>query len=140
MLPLVACELCPAAYVIHGAAPGDTAVLCKADSTERGIASTGRTGPVAIVRERTSSAALHGYCLGNLEEYAGEVIDLGPLASDEQVRARLVADDLRAHGVRRTYRNCPSWRAEVHNRSATKLADQPGEDGRVHEMPRGLAA
>jgi hypothetical protein len=140
MLRGVSCERCPAADLIVGAAPGERAVLCRADSTERGIATTGRTGPIAIVRERTSSAALHGYCLGDLEEYAGEVIDLGPLASEEQVRARLVAEDLRAHGVRRTYRNCPSWRAEVHNRLATKLADQPGEDGRVHEMPRGLAA
>lgn len=137
MLRVVRCrDLCPAAYVIAGATDGDTAVLCKADSTERGVATTGRTGPVAIVRERTSPGALHGYCLGDLDEYAQDVIDLGPLATDEQQRTAVLAEDLAAHGVARSYRQCPSWRAELRNTRAAKLADQPGEE-RVHTMPRG---
>lgn len=127
----VSCRTCPAAFVIEGASPGERCVLCRVDSTERGQRSA-KAGPVAIVRERTSPGALHGYCLGDLQQWAtGEAAELGPVGTDEQRRTAAAA---RRTGVVLDYTHCPSWRAERDNRRATKLVDQPGQR-REYRLP-----
>lgn len=108
---------------MEGAAPGERLAICRVESTERGIRAAG-AGPVSLVRERTSPASLHGFCLGDLREYC-ETVELdGPLATDEQQR---IAAAVRATGAGGTdYTGCPSWRAEKDNPATTKLVDQPG--------------
>lgn len=127
----VSCRTCPAAYVIEGATPAEHAVLCRVDSTERGQRSA-KAGPVAIVRERTSPGALHGYCLGELQRWAhGEAAELGPSATEAQ---RTTAEAARRSGVELDYTRCPSWRAECGNRRVAKLVDQPGQR-REYRLP-----
>lgn len=120
----MSCRTCPAAFLIEGAAPGDRAVLCRVESTERGVRSA-KAGPVSIVRERTSPASLHSFCLGDLARYAAGVELLGPLATEEQ---RRIAAAVRASGSGGAdYTGCPSWRDERENSAASKLVDLPGQ-------------
>jgi hypothetical protein len=124
----VSCRKCPAAFLIEGAASFDRAVLCRVETTERGERSD-KAGPVSVVRERTSPASLHGFCLGDLRDYCDEVDSLGPLANAHQ---REVAASVSRTGADSAgYTKCPSWRDEVDNRRASKLVDQPGRRRRV---------
>lgn len=119
----MSCDLCPAAFVIEGVAPGERAVLCRVESTSRGQRSAS-AGPVSVVRERESPAALHGFCLGDLPAYVEEIVEAGALANDQQ---RQIAAAAAASAARPSYRDCPSWQAETTNRMTAKLVDQPGE-------------
>ena len=97
--------------------------MCRVESSSAGEQSA-RLGPLSIVRERTSPAALHGFCLGDLPDFVAEIEQAGPLANEHQ---RQIADAARTAGADPSYRDCPSWRAEYDNRRAAKLVDLPGE-------------
>lgn len=102
-------------------------ILCGAESSERGLRDD-KAGPIALIRERTSPASVHGYCLGDLPAFVEQVEQLGPLATDEQ---RRIADAARASGADPDFTECPSWRAEWENTHARKLVDLPNTRRRV---------